>query len=99
MAKKEKVVDLKPKAEKITDEELNKLQGTVRSIDQLVLDIGRLELQKHSMLATMDKYNEGIERLRQDFIENYGTDNVNIQSGVIAYPEENKEDGEVNKKD
>jgi len=99
MAKKEKVVDLKPKAEKITDEELNKLQATVRSIDQLVLEIGRAELQKHVMLASMDRHTVVVEGLRKDFMEKYGTDNVNIQSGVIAYPEENKEDGEVNKKD
>jgi len=51
------------------------------------------------MLASMDRHTVVVEGLRKDFMEKYGTDNVNIQSGVIAYPEENKEDGEVNKKD
>ena len=32
--KKEKIVDLKPKAEKITDEQLKKLQDTVNAINK-----------------------------------------------------------------
>ena len=40
--------------------------------------------------------------MRGEFLEKYGTDNINIQTGEIAYPEENpnpEENGEINKED
>ena len=97
--KKEKVIDLKPKAEKITETELNTLQATVRTIDRLTADIGRLEVQKYSIMRAMNKTQETIETLRTDFMANYGTDNVNIQTGEIAYAPEAptpQENGETN---
>ena len=97
--KKEKVIDLKPKAEKITETELNTLQATVRTIDRLTADIGRLEVQKYAIMRAMDKTQETIETLRTDFMASYGTDNVNIQTGEIAYTPETptpQENGEVN---
>ena len=97
--KKEKVIDLKPKAEKITETELNTLQATVRTIDRLTADIGRLEVQKYAIMGAMKKTQETIETLRTDFMANYGTDNVNIQTGEIAYAPEAptpQENGETN---
>ena len=38
MAKKEKVVDLKPKAEKVTDEELKKLQDKAKHQSGIEID-------------------------------------------------------------
>ena len=35
MTKKEKIVDLKPKAEKITDEQLEKVQKVINGINSL----------------------------------------------------------------
>ena len=96
MAKtKEKIVDLKPKAEKVTEEELQKLQEIIRTIDRLTLDLGRMESQKFGFMKAMEVQNEAIEGVRKDFIASYGTDNVNIQTGEIAYTPENKENGEV----
>ena len=43
MAKKEKLVDLKP--EKITDEQLKKLQHTVNGINRGQLRIGSMEIE------------------------------------------------------
>ena len=101
-----KIKELKiEKPEKITDAELNTLQATVRTIDRLTADVGRIEIQKHAMMKAMEKTQETIETLRADFMKTYGTDNVNIQSGEIAYapetPEATKtpelqENGEVN---
>jgi hypothetical protein len=50
----------------------------------------------------MEGVQGNIETMRKSFIEKYGTDNVNIQTGEIAYPEETidpKENGETDKKD
>ena len=99
MAKKEEVVDLKPKAEKINEEELGRLQNTIRTMDRLTSDIGRLEMQKYTVMASVEQVQEQIKGLREEFMKTYGTDNVNIQTGELAYPKEEKENGEANKED
>ena len=88
---------IKPK--KIEEKELAGLQVVIRTIDRLTNDIGRMETQKYSMLVAMQKVQEEINTKRGEFMEKYGSDNINIQTGEIAYPEEttNTEDnGEVN---
>jgi len=92
-----KIKELKGiKPEKITDSELEKLQSTVRTIDRLTIDIGRLEIQKYAAMVAMQTVQAEIENARKDFLANYGTDNVNIQTGEIAYTPETQENGEVN---
>ena len=92
-----KIKELKGiKSEKITDSELEKLQSTVRTIDRLTIDIGRIEIQKYAVMKAMEKIQTEIETLRKDFLASYGTDNVNIQTGEIAYAEETQENGQVN---
>ena len=46
--KKEELVDLKP--EKVTDEQLQKIQGIVDKINQTQMNIGQLEARKHQAL-------------------------------------------------
>ena len=94
--KAEKVIDLAPKAEKISEQELAKLQATIKTIDQLTVDVGRMEVQKYGLMKAMENIQQNIETIRQEFNSKYGTDNVNIQDGTIAYPEEN---GEADKED
>ena len=100
--KEEELVDLTPKPEKVTDEELEALQATIRSIDRLTIDIGRIETQKFAMIEAIQNVQKEIEAKRQEFLTKYGTDNVNIQTGEIAYAPENpetsetSENGEVN---
>tara|TARA_R100000995_G_scaffold10860_2_gene4475 strand:- start:5 stop:298 length:294 start_codon:yes stop_codon:yes gene_type:complete len=96
MTKKEKVLDLKP--ERVSDEELVKLQSTIRTIDRLTSDVGRIEVQKYAALVAMQKVQGNVDEMRTEFMNKYGTDNINIQTGDIAYtPEETtKENGEVN---
>ena len=95
-----KIKELKvEKPEKITESELNTLQATVRTIDRLTADVGRIEIQKYAVMKAMEKVQGTIETLRTDFLKTYGTDNVNIQTGEIAYaPEttETTENGEIN---
>jgi len=99
--KADRVVDLKPKAEKITDVQLNSVQSTVKTMDQLTMNLGRIDLQKHALLTSLQTIQTDLDNLRGEFIKQYGTDNINIEDGTIAYPEESnlKENGEANKKD
>jgi len=94
--KADKIIDLKPKTEKITDEQLNRLQTTIKTIEHFTNDLGRLEVQKSVMLKAMAPHQDNIETLREEFSKEYGTDNINIQTGAIEYPQEN---GETDKKD
>ena len=94
MAKKEKVVDLKPKAEKVSDEQLKQLQQIVSASNKIQFDVGTLEAQKHSMLHAMFQANEKIRTLQDEFQKEYGTHDINIQDGTINYKDE-----QTNKKD
>ena len=48
MAKKEKIVDLKSKPEKITAEQLKNVQETVNTINRAQMEVGSMELKKHA---------------------------------------------------
>jgi hypothetical protein len=92
--KKEELVDLKP--EKVTDEQLQKIQGIVDKINQTQMNIGQLEARKHQALHFLAGTNDELGLIQNELIDAYGTNDINIQTGIINYPKEN---GEVNKKD
>tara|TARA_B100001250_G_scaffold89581_1_gene74325 strand:- start:11447 stop:11737 length:291 start_codon:yes stop_codon:yes gene_type:complete len=96
MAKKEKVVDLKPKAEKVTDEQLKQIQSVVNRINNAQMSIGQLEARKHQLLHQIAGVNDELTLLQDTLHEEYGTNDVNIETGAINYPKEN---GEADKKD
>ena len=93
--KMEKVIDLKPKAEKITDEQLKKVQDTVNGINRGQLEIGGLEVKKHEMMHGIAGLRDQLTALQSEFETEYGTFDINIQDGTINYPE----NGEADKKD
>jgi len=93
MKKKEKAVDLKP--QKITDEQLEKIQSIISNINQFNMEIGRLETAKHKILHQASITDDALKAVQDELKEQYGTVNVNIQDGTIKY----EEDGEANKKD
>ena len=96
MAKKEKVVDLKPKAEKITKEQLEKVQNSVNNINRVQLEIGSIELKKHELMHNVAGLRDEVVLLQSEFEKEYGTYDINIQDGTINYPKEN---GKADKKD
>jgi len=93
--KKEKIINLKPKAEKITNEQLEKVQETVNGLNRSQLEIGSIELRKHDLLHTIVGMRDELTRLQKEFEKEYGTFDINITDGTINYPE----NGEANKKD
>jgi len=97
MAKRKtpKTVDLKPRAEKITDQQLERLQRAVSSINRIKVELGTIEVQKHGLLHTSNDLQNVLQELQQEFVNDYGTTDVNIQDGSIKY----KEDGEADKED
>ena len=92
--KKEEIIDLKP--EKISEEQLNKVQSVVNDINRSQIEICTLETKKHNILHQVSLLQEKIGEMQVEFEKEYGTFDINIQNGTINYPKEN---GEVNKKD
>ena len=91
-----KIKELKGiKPEKITDEQLKKVQDTVNNLNRSQLEIGSMEIKKHEMMHQVAGLRDGLTELQKDFEKEYGTFDINIQDGTINYPE----NGEVNKKD
>ena len=92
-----KIKELKGiKPEKITDEQLKKVQDTVNSMNRNQLEIGSLEIRKHEMMHQVAGLRDELKVLQDEFEKDYGTFDVNIQDGTINYPKEN---GEADKKD
>ena len=91
-----KVIDLKPKAEKITEEQLKKVQETVNNLNRSQIEIGQLESRKHEMLHGVAGLRDDLAKLQTEFEKEYGTFDIDIQTGAINYPQEN---GETDKED
>ena len=96
MAKKEKIIELKSKPEKITGDQLKRVQGAVNNINRAQLEIGNLEVQKHEMMHNIAGLREELTKLQNEFEKEYVTFDINIQDGTINYLQKN---GETNKKD
>ena len=91
-----KIKELKGiKPEKITDEQLKKVQDTVNNLNRSQLEIGSMEIKKHEMMHQIAGLRDGLTVLQGEFEKEYGTFDINIQDGTINYPE----NGEVNKED
>ena len=86
--KEEKIIDLKPKAEKITEDQLKRLQGTVSEINTAQMDIGRIETQKHNMIHNLAHSQKTLMDMQDEFKKDYGTYDVNITNGAINYKDE-----------
>ena len=85
-----KIKELKSiKPEKISDEQLKKVQETVNSLNRSQLEIGSMELKKHELMHQLAGVRDELAALQVDFEKEYGTFDINIQDGTINYPAEN----------
>ena len=100
MAKRKtpKTVDLKPQAEKITDQQLERLQGIVSNINRAQMDLGSIEVQKHSLLHTVADLQAMVKEMHVSFKKEYGdVVDIDIKDGRIKYNENGSD--ETNSKD
>jgi len=88
-----KIKELKGiKPEKITTEQLDKVQNTVNSINRAQLEIGSIELKKHEMMHQIAGLRDELTLLQGEFEKEYGTFDINIQDGTINYGDDVKAD-------
>jgi len=95
MATKTKVSKRLSKPEKVTNEELNKIQNLISTANKAQVDLGSIEIQKHNILHQVEAMQGAITVFRDEMKKTYGTDDIDIQSGVINY----NKDEQTNKKD
>tara|TARA_R100001463_G_scaffold94820_1_gene149444 strand:- start:762 stop:1046 length:285 start_codon:yes stop_codon:yes gene_type:complete len=88
-AKKEEVIDLKPK--NVSEDQLKKIQSIVDRINKAQMDIGALEARKHQALHFIAGVNDELTLVQDQLKKEYGTDDINIMDGTINYPKENGE--------
>jgi len=93
--KKEEIIDF-TKPEKVTDQQLQKVQDAVNAINRSQLELGHMEIRKHEMMHSIAGLRDELTVLQAEFEKEYGTYDINIQDGTINYPKEN---GEADKKD
>jgi hypothetical protein len=87
---KKKVVDLKPEA--ISEEQLQKIQSVVNMMNRGQMDLGILETRKHGMLHNIATIQDQLTVIQGELEKEYGTYDINIQTGVINYKEDEPSD-------
>ena len=90
MTKKEKLVDLKPKAEKISEEHLKELQGIVNIVNNIQFNVGKIEGQKHTLLHELGLSQKKILDMQNKLSKEYGSFDVNVVDGTINWPKDEK---------
>ena len=91
-----KIKELKGiKSEKITEDQLKKVQDTVNGINRSQLEIGSIEIRKHEKMHHVAGLRDNLTLIQSEFEKDYGTFDIDIQTGTINYPE----NGEADKKD
>ena len=83
MAKKSKVVDLKPKVDKVSEEHLAQLRQSVNTVNGIQFEIGKIEAQKHSYIHTLMGAQDQIKALQDLLVKEYGTFDVDLQTGEL----------------
>jgi len=80
----EKTIDLTPKPDKITDEQLQGLQSLLNEINKNQLSIGQLETQKAGIIEGIGQLQVKLREIQASLEEEYGKVSVNIQDGSIS---------------
>ena len=92
MAKKEQVVDLSPKAYKITEEQLTGLQSLLNEINKNQLSVGQIETQKSRLIEGINQLQKKLMEMQTSLEEEYGKVSVNISDGSISELPQNEAD-------
>ena len=87
---KEKMVDLKPKVDKISDEHLKELQGIVNIINNVQFNVGKIEMQKHNLLHELAISQKKIVEMQDVLSKEYGSFDINVADGTVNWPKEDE---------
>lgn len=77
---------------KVTDEQLEKLQGFVNAINEGQATIGGLEMQKQELIKQVEKLIADLKAMQADLEKEYGNVTVNLTTGEITEDADNPQD-------
>ena len=76
---------------KITDEQLKEIQETQGKVNQILNNIGFVEVQKSALKVEFSKANEAAEDVKKKLEEEYGPINIDLASGEYTIVEQKEE--------
>jgi len=79
-------------SKKLTQEELKELQEAVNAMNNLQLQIGGVEAQKHELLHSMETAKSALAEVQKKLEDVYGQVSVDISTGDIKEDESSTED-------
>jgi len=84
------------KEQKITEDELLKLQEFVGNLNQVQMELGKLELQKSQAISMFAEKQAEMSEFQKELEGIYGQVNINVQDGTISVVEAEVEGDESN---
>lgn len=76
---------------KIKEEELSKIKEQQVKLQTVVNEIGLIESKKHQLLHLVGTINEEIEEFKKGLEKEYGSININLETGEYTEIESNSE--------
>jgi predicted nucleic acid-binding Zn-ribbon protein len=73
---------------KITAEQLETLVKNQRELNQILINVGVLESQKHGLLHQLADVNKDIEGFKSELQAQYGSININLEDGSYTEAKE-----------
>ena len=80
---------------KITPEQLETLVKSQRELNEILVNIGVVESQKHGLLHQLADVNKKVEEFKAELQAEYGSININLQDGSYTEAEEAKEEAKL----
>ena len=97
MAKKEKEIQVKQKAEKIHEKHLIQLQNLVNAINTIQFNVGKMEIQKMTALEDLKNAQRQVSEMQSLLLKEYGSYDVNVNDGTINWRQPKPESNSVEK--
>jgi predicted nucleic acid-binding Zn-ribbon protein len=76
---------------KITTEQLESLVKNQRELNEILVNIGIVESQKHGLLHQLAEVNKVSEEFKTELQAEYGSININLEDGSYVEVEDTKE--------
>ena len=77
---------------KITEEQLSKIQGQQKELNGILHEVAVLEAQKHGLLHQFAGVNKEVEELKSELENEYGAININVEDGTYTEIEKEVEE-------
>jgi flagellar biosynthesis chaperone FliJ len=77
---------------KITEHQLKKVTDQQKRLNDVLTNIGVLEVQKHNLAQQVKNISEEIEKTKSELEEEYGKVNINLADGTYEEIKEEEKD-------